>query len=780
MFRLIIILLGILFTIGYTVRPAQAQQDRESPRITDVIDETLKTLRRVEAEAQAEASAWARRRLLPVSMRQADGRRVLLVGLNAGRPVYLTSLNREAALTTRTATLHPGNQLGLNLTGQGMEIGLWDGDVPLRGHQELAGRVTIHDEAVADDHATHVGGTLAASGVRPEARGMAYQARLRAYDWEDDAAEMTTEAARGLLVSNHSYGVIAGWYYGDLEGTGDQWYWMGDLNISQEEDYIFGWYDVEAAQFDRVAFANPYLLPVIAAGNDRSDDGPFGGSYRALDTQGNWSTFDVGTHPHPADGGADGYDSIAGAALAKNVLTVGSIRVSGGTPRASSFSSFGPTDDGRIKPDLVGYGENVLSPIALSPTSYAFFSGTSMATPNVAGSLTLLQQHYFNLTGRYMRAATLKGLALHTADDVGTPGPDYQHGWGLLNAESAARHLSTAPENELAVFEATLEEGATFSRSGKITQAGPLRVTLSWADLVSARRPLRGPSSLDDPTPHLRNDLDLRVVNEATGEVYRPYILDPRAPAQPAVPGDNIVDPLEQIYVPYVEAGDYTILVSHKGALENGNPQVFALLASGVQSAARPVTVSHLEADESVDRVLLTWKTSFERSPGRFLIQRAPVTFQPGGGRVTGGYTPIGTIETAGLSEQTQDYVFEEPRVPAGRYRYQVLFDGADARYLAASLEVLVPAPETFNLISNYPNPFSDRTQVVLDLPQHQNVTLEVYDVLGRRVMLVYEGILAAGRHELPITATGWAPGLYLARLTTPDTVRSHRMVVMR
>ena len=124
--------------------------------------------------------------------------------------------------------------------------------------------------------------------------------------------------------------------------------------------------------------------------------------------------------------------------------------------------------------------------------------------------------------------------------------------------------------------------------------------------------------------------------------------------------------------------------------------------------------------------------------------------------------------------------MFEELRVPAGRYRYQVLFDGADARYLAASLEVLVPAPETFNLIANYPNPFSDRTQVVLDLPQHQNVTLEVYDVLGRRVMLVYEGTLAAGRHELPITATGWAPGLYLARLTTPDTVRSHRMVVMR
>ena len=91
-----------------------------------------------------------------------------------------------------------------------------------------------------------------------------------------------------------------------------------------------------------------------------------------------------------------------------------------------------------------------------------------------------------------------------------------------------------------------------------------------------------------------------------------------------------------------------------------------------------------------------------------------------------------------------------------------------------------MPAPEAFSLLSNYPNPFSDRTQVVLDLPERQDVTLEVYDVLGRRVMLVYEGQLAAGRHELAVEADGWAPGIYLARLTTPKAARSHRMVVTR
>ncbi len=51
---------------------------------------------------------------------------------------------------------------------------------------------------------------------------------------------------------------------------------------------------------------------------------------------------------------------------------------------------------------------------------------------------------------------------------------------------------------------------------------------------------------------------------------------------------------------------------------------------------------------------------------------------------------------------------------------------------------------------------------------------------LGRRVMLVYQGLLAAGRHELAVEAVGWAPGIYLARLTTPNAARSHRMVVTR
>jgi len=780
MSRYYVIVLGILLIIGYSAGPAQAQQTSDPSKTTEEREETLQRLRQVEAEQRSLAESWVARRRLPLAVRQTNGRRVQLVGLEADRPVYLTTFNRMAAQATHTAFLYPDAPLGFNLTGQGLVIGLWDEGVPLQSHQELAGRVSLHDAASSDDHATHVAGTLVAAGIRSEARGMAYQARLRAYDWDDDVAEMADEAADGVLVSNHSYGVIAGWFYGDLEDTGDQWYWLGDLNVSAEEDYLFGWYDAEAAQFDRVVFSNPYLLPVVAAGNDRGDRGPSGGAYRALDASGNWQTFQASARPHARDGGDEGYDTIAGAAVAKNVLTVGAIRLDGlGVPQISSFTSFGPADDGRIKPDLVGYGERVLSSIASGTTAYALSSGTSMATPNVAGSLTLLQQYFFTLTGRSMRAATLKGLALHTADDLGSPGPDYQYGWGLLNAAVAARLLASLPENELAVLEATLEDGTAFTRPARVDEAGPLRVTLSWTDRISARLPVRGAASLDDPTPHLRNDLDLRVINETTGAVYEPFTLAPQMPTRPAVPGDNVVDPVEQVYLPHVEAGDYTLVVSHKGTLSAGT-QAFSLLATGARSTVRPVRVSHLAVAESVDRVRLTWKTQFERSQGRFLIKRASVTFQPGGDRITAPAVLVGTLASPGTTDQPRDYSFEEVHVPAGRYVYQVFYEGPDALYLAGSVETVVPVPEGSALLANYPNPFRDQTRIVLDVSAPQAVTLEVFDALGRRVALVYEGTLQAGRHELPVEAAGWAPGLYLARLTTPHATRSHRLVVVR
>ena len=103
----------------------------------------------------------------------------------------------------------------------------------------------------------------------------------------------------------------------------------------------------------------------------------------------------------------------------------------------SSFSSTGPTDDGRIKPDLVANGVNLTS-TDIGGYDYLTISGTSMSSPNACGSATLLVDQYKRLFGGAMRASTLKALLIQTADDIGNPGPDYFFGWGLINVKRAA------------------------------------------------------------------------------------------------------------------------------------------------------------------------------------------------------------------------------------------------------------------------------------------------------------------------------------------------------
>ncbi|RYZ95504.1 MAG: T9SS type A sorting domain-containing protein, partial [Sphingobacteriaceae bacterium] len=268
---------------------------------------------------------------------------------------------------------------------------------------------------------------------------------------------------------------------------------------------------------------------------------------------------------------------------AKNIITVGSINrvtapnINRENVQISSFSSWGPTDDGRIKPDLVGMGDRVYSTITGGRYSGSY-SGTSMATPNVAGSLLLLQEYYAQRHhDTLMRSATLKGLACHTALDAGNIGPDYIYGWGLLDMHKAAQTITNDGINSY-INEDNLVQGQARTYTVTATGNEQLSALIAWTDPEGT--PAKD-GTINDRTPKLVNDLDVRITNDG-GTSYTPWVLNPANPAAAATTGDNIRDNIEQVYVPNTVAGaKYTITVSHKGALRGGGLQNYSLILTG-------------------------------------------------------------------------------------------------------------------------------------------------------------------------------------------------------
>ncbi|GGK59452.1 MULTISPECIES: S8 family serine peptidase [Flavobacteriaceae] len=174
-----------------------------------------------------------------------------LSGVNSkGLPEYDFDDNLNAALTSRVTKLWSGGESGLNLSGKGVEIGHWEaGGRAKSNHQELQGRITNAESSPRTSHATHTAGTMIASGVNSEAKGMAPLATIVSRMSDNDEIEMIDFAINGGIISNHSY------------STGDP---DGEINL-------YGKYDNRAVQWDEIAYNAPYYLICKSAGNNRND-----------------------------------------------------------------------------------------------------------------------------------------------------------------------------------------------------------------------------------------------------------------------------------------------------------------------------------------------------------------------------------------------------------------------------------------------------------------------------------------------------------------------------
>jgi hypothetical protein len=680
----------------------------------------------------------------------------------SGLPVYLTDTNINAALTTRATRLLPGGSTGLGLTGSGVMIGQWEGSIPRSTHQEIVGRTSVGDGSVTHgSHATWVACALIGTGVSAARKGMAPSATVFSCTNSNDISEISA-AVGGLpmRLSNHSYTTFRGWINGDL-GMGSGWYWLGDTAVSQTEDYHFGFYDDRTRSFDDIAYNAPFYLMVHSAGNDRGE-GPTSqptGWYRI------GSTWFVNATTRDKDGGVTGYDTINNVQCGKNVLSIGAVDdILNYTGPASvpmtNFSTFGPTDDGRIKPDLVANGVNLSSADNTSDSAYISGSGTSGSAPNVTGSLALLVQHYRNThAGADMRSATLKALAIHTADECGTStGPDYRFGWGLMNSEAAADVITKDGVNPNVMRELSLADGATYTTRVTTEGGTPLRFTIGWTDPAGTPPPV----SLDPTNPMLVNDLDIRVTKD--GSTYFPYVLNPASPAAAATTGDNFRDNIEVVDIPAPPAGTYLVTVTHKGALAGGNPQFFSLIVTGARHDPRMTAFS----------INGTWITGTNSTNGLVTLnQAAPV----GGLTVYPRFPATFTINSpivVPAGQATKSFVIKAISPVVANTPYSIFVDsGYDSFGVAGTL-----VPVRIATLTVAPNPVASGTSATMTVGLNGpapagGITLDItrsptFWVLSPATITIPAG-QASAAVAVPIRAG--APAISNARLTVTQTI---------
>ena len=548
--------------ISPTLRESVAA-DGAIPKILEGKDLSIPAVRsQVVAEMQAleerqrvAVLAKAKKLNIPLRIDQPGENVAELYDFRGDEPIYRKTLNVNAAISNGANLLSPAPY---NLDGTGIRVGIWDQARVRSTHQELAGRVTVMDPTTStsnNDHATHVGGVVGATGIDANAKGMAPKVSLNSYDWNSDYTEMTQAGAAlatdtsKIPLSNHSYGY--------------------DSTVNE-----MGVYNSEPKNTDALANSLPYYLIFWAAGNSR-----------------------VASVSQVALTSLGGHQSITYDALAKNVMTVGAVQdaVSGSMRSLSSatmtsFSSWGPCDDGRIKPDVVANGVDVYSCSSSGDTSYTSYSGTSQATPSAMGSAALLEQLYAReFSGQRMRASTLKGLMIHTADDLGNLGPDYQYGWGLINVKAAAdiilSHKADLSRPKLieGTFSKTKSGVETYANTYTFVWDGvsPIRATLAWTDPAGLTQTMT-----DSRTPNLVRNLDLKIVSP-DGTTNLPYVMPfvgtwtQASMSLPAIRGKNNVDNVEQVFLESPIAGTYTVSVVLDGTLSRGVSQAYSLIVTG-------------------------------------------------------------------------------------------------------------------------------------------------------------------------------------------------------
>ncbi|MEQ9187209.1 MAG: S8 family serine peptidase [Cryomorphaceae bacterium] len=406
--------------------------------------------------------------------------------------------NYTSRTLARTRYLSHDNSNAIAYDGSGVSVAVQDNGTigpHIDYHGRVLGQFTSENEG---DHADHVTGTVGGAGnLNPRHQGQAEGADIYVYKAYPD------------------YNAISNL---------DSHYYSYDIHLTSTSysDGCNAGYTARARLVDLQSIAYDKLIHVYSAGNAGTSNCGYGAGN-------NWGNI------------------TGGHKMGKNVITVGNLSKA---DVLATGSSRGPANDGRIKPDITAQGTSVTSTIA--GNEYDTYSGTSMACPNVAGSLALLYEAFEDVHGSAPDGGLIKAIVLNTAQDLGNAGPDFKHGWGRINARRA---FSVIEQESFSVDSLASGGGANTHLVTVSPGTTRLRVMVYWTD----------PAASISASTALVNDLDLSGTSPSNDSLL-PYVLNPSPNAitldEPASYGQDHLNNMEQIEVLQPTAGTYTFQVS--------------------------------------------------------------------------------------------------------------------------------------------------------------------------------------------------------------------------
>lgn len=443
----------------------------------------------------------------------------------------LGELNAENRVATQ---VDQAQELPYDLDGTDVMVMVFDSGTALATHADFSGRLVVGDSAATSNHATHVAGTVGGDGTVSggELRGMAPNASIVSFgfQWSSGGIFLYTNPGDievdyasaintyGAVIANNSIGT----------NTANNGF---PCSITGE----YGLTDTIIDSIVRGSLGAPIRV-FWANGNERN-------------------TTRCG----------DEYFTTAPPACAKNHITIGAMNSDDDS--ITGFTSWGPAGDGRIKPDISAPGCQIGSGVTSTSSSggYSTHCGTSMASPTAAGIAALILQDFREQFPDRpdMLPSTMKTLLVHNAKDLENVGPDYQTGYGLIQAVDTIEFMRTGN-----FLESSVQHGQTRQLIIDVQEPGtPIKVTIAWDD----------PPGTPNVMPALVNDLDL-LVTGPDGTFY-PWTLDPENPAAPAVRNQpDRLNNIEQVVIDAASPGLWTIQVIGYNVPEG--PQMFSLAAS--------------------------------------------------------------------------------------------------------------------------------------------------------------------------------------------------------